>query len=865
MKNFVKLICIFVIVMLVANFQSAAAQHTGPVSATNNVTPESMPMPQIAPLFIDGGQFSSEITVVNDVEANISYEILIQDHAGQALANLKKQIPGHSQQVYRISDLLSSKDQAANGTPARAIAVSPQPIMGTAEIIPDGAGIAAQLSLTYHDTSVALHTEEEFLMPNASISAEYRGVAINTIGNPFIALKNTSPRTLQVALKCFPEGGQPSAVSVKLQPGVLQLVAGCGQLSANDGIDSLLRSSGGQKEKGSFGILITSDANQDELSVFGFSWSHLPSRTLTSILFASPGELRSSDTGFAGVAIGNTPTLGAEPYSPLLALTNFSDSAVEVSITAAFTRAPSTPNTEVTRFNIDPFATRTVTLDTRGADPQLQNSILVQSPVSPGLVAAKLVSATTANAPAVEYQPKDPQQLENSGLHPWSIENGLQSRLLLFNFTVQDQYFNVKIYSGDKPWQKALLLKSMETRAVDIGKIVRIQEKDDYGLTLAKAIVTGELQWSTPGRYKGIGRLLVSGSTQHLARNFSCGGCMLMCKQVLINSPSSLYFYIGGVESFGNGVPRLCNSADCQTCTSVYSSSGGSGYSYYWSSQNTSIASVNGANNGVSASFLGTGVGGTYGEVDISDGICDGFADGTVNVGPKISSIDPNPIMIGTTNGTLTISGQGFGSSPQVTLPSGITSGGQSSTDTQIVLTGVNVAYTATVGNNTLTVKNINSTSATLGINGPYHLVVQNDNTGVCSGCSTTVLREVTYQIQNFDGSNAGATSICETPSFSNWNCQQTEGHTYGGCPGTAQPHTYVTPSSGVFSDDWSMASDSYTPAGCGFNVTDYWNWASHSPVQDLGKLTGYVHTDKVSINGVVSPNKLPTNTVIPF
>jgi hypothetical protein len=52
---------------------------------------------------------------------------------------------------------------------------------------------------------------------------------------------------------------------------------------------------------------------------------------------------------------------------------------------------------------------------------------------------------------------------------------------------------------------------------------------------------------------------------------------------------------------------------------------------------------------------------------------------------------------------------------------------------------------------------------------------------------------------------------------------------------------------------------------GCGLNVLDHWNWAAHSPVQDLGTLTGYLHTNAVLINGVVSPNKIPTGTVIPF
>lgn len=230
--------------------------------------------------------------------------------------------------------------------------------------------------------------------------------------------------------------------------------------------------------------------------------------------------------------------------------------------------------------------------------------------------------------------------------------------------------------------------------------------------------------------------------------------------------------------------------------------------------------------------------------------------------GPWITSIDPDIAMIGSNGNQITINGYNFGSSPAVNLPSGITSTGQGSTDTKIVVT-VNIAYTATVGNNRITVTANGNTSnaATFQVDGPYHMIVQSDVTGHCSGCKTTVERDITYQVQNFGGTNAGTTWIGENIAFSGWSCNQQEGHKYTQCQ-----QNYQTTSSGTFTDGWSMSSDAYTPAGCGFNVTyDHWQWCQHSPAQTLGTLTGYVHTDQVSENGVVSPNKIPTGTVIPF
>jgi hypothetical protein len=236
---------------------------------------------------------------------------------------------------------------------------------------------------------------------------------------------------------------------------------------------------------------------------------------------------------------------------------------------------------------------------------------------------------------------------------------------------------------------------------------------------------------------------------------------------------------------------------------------------------------------------------------------------GTVNVEPlQITSIDPTIAMIGSNSVQITINGTGFGPSPTVNLPPGFSSSGQgSSGDTRIVVT-VNIGLSATVGNNSITVSASGKTSnpATFQVDGPYHLIVQSDVTGKCSGCNTTISRFVTYQIQNFGGTNAGTTSICETPTFTGWNCTQSQSHSYRLCtaPGS-------TNSTGGFTDQWSMASDAYTPTGCGFNIVDHWNWATHVPVQDLGTLSGYVRTNSISINGVVSPSAILRGTVIPF
>ena len=139
-------------------------------------------------------------------------------------------------------------------------------------------------------------------------------------------------------------------------------------------------------------------------------------------------------------------------------------------------------------------------------------------------------------------------------------------------------------------------------------------------------------------------------------------------------------------------------------------------------------------------------------------------------------------------------------------------------------------------------------------------MIVQSDSTGPCSGCKTTAQRTVTYEIQNFSGSNAGMTWVGENGSNGplSWTANTQPSTT----PYTAN---HNIPSTGILTDRWSMYSDSYTPSGCGFTVTDHWRWCAHNPAQTLGTLTGYIHTNAILINGVLSPNQMTTVTVVPF
>jgi hypothetical protein len=317
-----------------------------------------------------------------------------------------------------------------------------------------------------------------------------------------------------------------------------------------------------------------------------------------------------------------------------------------------------------------------------------------------------------------------------------------------------------------------------------------------------------------------------------------------------------------GVDSFDLSVDDVSLDPIYATDSCNGDSENISGSFSDWWSGNTSIATVtNKAVTGVSA---GTTTANASGVIFL-DGC---FEDpvqlsNPVSVAPTITSFDPNPIMIGVSNTTLTINGSGFGSLPTVTLPSGITFTGQGSTASQIILTGVSVALSATVGNNnvTVTADSVPSPPAALTIDGPYHMVVQSDVTGLCSGCKTTPMRTVTYQVQNFSGTPANQTWMGENISVTGWSCTQSN----PGFKSAPCSSNFNTNAAGIFSDQWSLGADGYTPTGCGDNVTDHWQWCAHNSAQTLGTLTGYGHTNAVSINGIVSPNGMAPGTVVPF
>jgi hypothetical protein len=138
------------------------------------------------------------------------------------------------------------------------------------------------------------------------------------------------------------------------------------------------------------------------------------------------------------------------------------------------------------------------------------------------------------------------------------------------------------------------------------------------------------------------------------------------------------------------------------------------------------------------------------------------------------------------------------------------------------------------------------------------------DVIGTTSNNPNAMSRYVTYQIQNVDMTPAASIPIAEDISFSGWNCnQQDPGHMTEQCDDTGHTGT-----DGSLTDEWGMYTQ-YTPAGCGLNVVDHWQWCGinsgePNPGITFGTLNGWIHTSSSMINGYTNPpSSLPANYVI--
>jgi hypothetical protein len=476
-------------------------------------------------------------------------------------------------------------------------------------------------------------------------------------------------------------------------------------------------------------------------------------------------------------------------------------------------------------------------------------------------------SVDQTNTYVFEVPPHAVLPSSGKSLSYWSTGNGDDTMVTLWNPADEEQNLIFRLVFAGGHYDLPILLGPRETRMFNISSILSGQGPDPNGNMIPAGVQEGSAVLVGSEADNQSVLVAVESGTYNVRKatcQQNCTSCNGTTSYWVASSPF-------GVAVGGQTQEYL--QAQWNTGQQYDYTSGAS-----WGSSNTSVATIPqpGLAHGVSGGDFTASA--SISSVPVYAQACNGYPSCPVAGGgggqapgvvPNITSIDPSSLALGASNVQVTISGSGFGSSPTVNLPSGVTinNGNQVSSDSQIV-TYVNVAYTAAIGNNNISVtaNGQKSNNHAVALDGPYSLLVEGDNTGYYNNNSANdVMRSVTYQIQNFSTTNAGATQICEIPNQtpSNPPCSPSvPGPNANWCP-AVPGHTaklFTTASNGMYTDDWSLANSASTfaPAGCGISGTDPWYWnPQSSTIDELGNPSGYIHTDAIEIYNHVST---PTN-----
>jgi hypothetical protein len=451
------------------------------------------------------------------------------------------------------------------------------------------------------------------------------------------------------------------------------------------------------------------------------------------------------------------------------------------------------------------------------------------------------------------------------GLKAWDVSDGNDTMISLLNLAENDENLSIILFFDAGKYKLPVHLNAGGSTMLNVSDIIAMQQPDADGNKIPLGTAHGSAVLSGASDYTDSINVGVSVGVFNVS-TATCGNTCPTCFgysafQVLPYNSNTSTAPVGSSATFqawGLGQDNVWHN--------VSTSEPQNGVIVTWSSDNTNVATSQGGGsfNGVGSGTFDAQANATL--LDVNPDCPQGPNNPCPNspyfdqkqgaITPRIDSINPTFLNAGDTGKSVTIHGAGFGTLPTVNLPSGVSSNNQQdSTDSTIVLPNVSVAASTYIGpdNITVTASGQMSAPSPFTIDGPDHMIVNSDVVGHCSGCATAVRRTVTFQVIKFSGSPVFVIPIGEVASQSGWSCN-------GSNPGvrtTLCVDGVDTDANGMFPDSWSIASDSYSPAGCGFNFTTHWQWCP-AP-KTFGTLTGYTHTNAINMNGVVNPpNQFP-------
>lgn len=537
----------------------------------------------LLPLFLSNHDFKSTAVLVNSNSVATYVDVTVRDANGEVVIQQRVAMAARNHVQIDISQLL---DSAHSNATRRSVLIAPA-TDGT------GIGVIGQMSIAYSGSSQPSYLEYEPAKPNPGNSLVLRGVADAGQASPIVGITSVTPSAQNVTIQCFGADGPNFSKTVSIPP-MGTLVA---QACSNAGGDPIApaNSKGPDTHPQAKGISLTTDAPPGSFAAVGFTHHQAEDGAyFTAFQFSDPKGAKTSTTIFPGLPVGSATLLPGGYYLPELSVANFSSSPAHVTVTYSRT-AGDTPQVKTVDTLVVP-AGRTATANLPGlqGDPNLQNSFEVVSDQPAGEVLDKISSRSGTGIRWVELPGKDMDSRISGGNHPWTVADGTDSTILLFNQTASAEDFIVLVSSGQTVWTKKYTLDPLATRAIDINELIQDQVKDNHGYTLPRSAKRGQANWFETRQFGGAGRLLQSNPAQYAARSFSCGEYIVVTGGDWQSGTTTEG--VGQVVNIGSLLAQE-SMTEGLSCGGTYVGES-NGFNYSWSSLNTSIANISGQSSG---------------------------------------------------------------------------------------------------------------------------------------------------------------------------------------------------------------------------------------------------------------------------
>ena len=155
-----------------------AQQPTKPAATTTSTSaPKMMPMPSVAPLFLEGAGFTSTLLMVNETTGAFQAQVDVYSINGTRVAGKAITVAANGMQSVNIRDLLNASSAAID--------------MGSIRIssTPSTDGLLSALAVT-HNGKIETYFDEVVPMPTMEGSNVLRGVADGAGANSVVAISS---------------------------------------------------------------------------------------------------------------------------------------------------------------------------------------------------------------------------------------------------------------------------------------------------------------------------------------------------------------------------------------------------------------------------------------------------------------------------------------------------------------------------------------------------------------------------------------------------------------------------------------------------------------------------------------------------